>query len=571
MPDRFVRVVPLARTPVGVESFDYRLPDGMFLRVGDVIRVPLRQQRVEAVVAALLDTSPFASKAREIETQAPLTHLGESWIALLQWLSARTFQSQPTIAKAWLRLLPKKLTPWTTQIPKRLVPGDVHTHWVVDPEQHLLAEARKPHEGRRLILTPFAQQAERLAQALQAPVLLSDDPKTTATRTWIEFLEGQTPILVSTRIGAWLGLYADTILLLEPENDDHKQDDATPRFDTRLVAAWLHQQTYVSLHTFGRTPPLHVQRDAANIPLYPKLCLKQWAGKSPVPGIGLDALEAFLEPTDRPRVLIHPIRGLRARAQCRVCHELVSCAVCGTGLRRRPQDAWCDLCKKASLLPEACTRCGGQDFTGSSAGIELIKQAWAREEHPDTEWRTGSPLELDTPFPLNARVLVTEPALIGGGSEDVRRGEKLCRAYRALAAHVAQVSGELILQVAPDDTERWIAWLTPEGVRTSAQEERQARNLFRYPPSVRLVKLLVEGSEAEAGRLTDRLTRATTKHPLFLSLRGPFLAEGRPKTKPRYVLHALFQPSVTESALIAFFAPYAQDAIIDLDPIAFLR
>jgi hypothetical protein len=57
-----------------------------------------------------------------------------------------------------------------------------------------------------------------------------------------------------------------------------------------------------------------------------------------------------------------------------------------------------------------------------------------------------------------------------------------------------------------------------------------------------------------------------------LEVRGPFPASFQLKSKEtRWIVHLLFSPSVPEEALMPLFAPFAKHAILDLDPIAFLR
>ncbi|MBP7005747.1 hypothetical protein KBB27_01325 [Patescibacteria group bacterium] len=566
----FARVVPLCRTPMGVDAFDYAIPTKSTFMPGDLVRIPLRNQQVEGVIVQILKTSPFAARAKEILSDVPITRFGQDWVDLLEWLAARTFQSSASVAKAWLRLLPKKLAPWNTRLAMRANAPNIQPIWTATLEAEAL-QITKNHTGRILILTPFSQQAERLANVLDAACLLSDDPKTVATQTWKTFLESEQAILVTTRIGAWLGVFAETLILLEPENDEHKQDELSPRFDARLVAAWLAQRKNVPLITIGRTPPIHVDKPAPTIEIHPELCIRHAQGRSRVPGVSLDALDRVLENPEAPVVVIHPIRGMRARSQCRTCGFVIACARCGSALRRREFVGWCDLCHVEQPLPEICPRCAGSDFSGSPPGLDLLKREWTKQTLPEAEWRDGSPLALDTPFPEQAAVLVTEPQLLGGYAEDIRRTERLCRAYRMLASRVAEAHGRLILQVHEGDTDRWSLWLTADGVHTLTLAERQARSVFRYPPSVRLVKLLVDGTEEAAQTTAERLQKILASESLFLELRGPFPADGRPRTRPRFVIQALFKPETSENTLITLFSSWARTCKIDLDSVAFLR
>ncbi len=566
----FARVVPLCRTPVGVDAFDYVVPAGATFVPGDLVRIPLRKQFVEGVIISLSRYSPFAAKARELISEEPLTSFGQDWVDLLHWLSARTFQSSASIAKSWLRLLPKKLAPWKTYAPKKSAQGGIQATWTMTPEP-LVIERAKTNTGRTLIIVPLAQQASRISDALACDCLLSDDPKTVATGTWKKFLEEKSGTLVTTRIGAWLGLFTDEIILLEPENDEHKQDESSPRFDARLVVAWLQQRKQISLFVVGRTPPIHVDSPAPLITLHPKLSVRHVQGRSAVPGICFDAIDQANPQEGEELVVIHPIRGLRARCQCRTCGHVVACERCGSALRRQQLKGWCDVCRITQVLPEECPTCGGFDFSGGPAGLDLLKQEWDKQEYPACTWRDGSPLALDTPFPKHVSVLVTEPHLLGGAAEDIRRTERLCRAYRLLASRIAEAEGRLTLQVHDGDTERWLAWLTPEGARALTLAERQARAVFRYPPSIRLAKLLVDASPEKAQLLADQLKKALQNEPDFLELRGPFPAEHRPKERSRLVIQLLFRSETSEATLIRVCSPWARQAKIDLDAVAFLR
>ena len=134
-----------------------------------------------------------------------------------------------------------------------------------------------------------------------------------------------------------------------------------------------------------------------------------------------------------------------------------------------------------------------------------------------------------------------------------------------------EAQGSLLLQVPESDTRRWLEWLTVDGVERFFTQERKDRHTFRYPPSVRLVKLLLAGTPEQTTTLTETIERAMKRSPLFLESRGPFPVEGRPTTRARSVVHLLFQPTTQEEALLSLLQPFAKRAVIDLDPIAFLR
>ena len=52
---RIARVIPLLRLPRGLHFFDYTIPDTLQgVRVGALVRIPFRAQKIDGVVIAIL-------------------------------------------------------------------------------------------------------------------------------------------------------------------------------------------------------------------------------------------------------------------------------------------------------------------------------------------------------------------------------------------------------------------------------------------------------------------------------------------------------------------------------------
>jgi primosomal protein N' len=100
---------------------------------------------------------------------------------------------------------------------------------------------------------------------------------------------------------------------------------------------------------------------------------------------------------------------------------------------------------------------------------------------------------------------------------------------------------------------------------------RQERETFAYPPSKRVVKIIIRGDETAAESWRTLVSRSLPKS-WSLHWRGPMPIEHQSATRgTRTILHAVLPPSITENDLINAFTPWAEKVGIDLDPIAFLR
>ncbi len=605
----FARVIPALRTPFGVDAFDYAVPNGLALEVGDVVTFPFRGRPLVGVVGELNADSPYAAKAKPLIGRYADLRLPRSFVDLVRWTAARTFSSQATVVHAWLRDLPRRPHPPSvtarssqplrhpernssevegsgprepdsstrrqassvgmTDVREIAALRQTPLAMTVDPEAKLIETART-QTGRTLIITPWKERASRYALELNAPLLTSDTPSAAAFHTWSDFLAKDEAILVTTRVGAWLACGADAVLLDEPENDDHKQDELAPRYDARRLTAWCAEHAGVTVESFGRTPPITEGSDAPTIECELTVRERQRAGRSDIPTVLADTL-ADLVTHEGPRIIYHPIRGIAARLRCRDCSWSAACERCTFPLSVGTTDAECRRCGSHAPLPETCPHCGSASLGASTPGIDRLQTVW-RSKFPDqaVEWRNLSNADVEKPLPENALVVVTDGALLAGATEDVLRLERTAIAFRRLADRVHQANGRLIIQSDAVLLAWWEKWLTAEGFASFCAEELTSRRLFGYPPMKHLVKILVDGSEEEAQAWGER---AKASLDATWELRGPWPVAYRSKGRStRFVWHAVTGPDAPDADLIKLFTPLAgQGVLIDLDPIAFFR
>lgn len=569
----FAHIIPIMRTPLGIEGFDYRIPAGQQIEVGDVVTIPFRRGISTGLVSHLLTTSRYADQALPIKGKYANLRFPPSFLDLIDSTAARTFSSRPTVLKSWFRTLPKKPKPLTI-IPSKHEERGLEGKWLTNPAQELIQRAILSSQQKRvLIVTPWVIRTQVLQASIpHATILHSDLSDSQAFEAWTSFLCKEHGCLISTKIGAWLAIASDLVLLDEPEQDDHKQDELTPRYDARKILLWCAQQGLTRVESLGLTPPLHAQAIAPTIKGETRIHIHHPQGKSAIPLLQADSLQALLD-HEGSKIIIHPIRGSLARLTCRDCQWQASCPMCGSGLGADKHQAICRRCRKIFPMPEACALCGGVDLSRSLPGIERLQEVW-QKTFPKVEvsWRDTTAKELEASFPDKSLVVVTEVGLLGGG-EDIRRRERQCIAIRRLADRVHQADSQLILQAREENASLIQDWLTEEGMKHFAEQERQERQTFGYPPATRVVKVIIRGSQEQAEawqrRLQSHLKTSSLHHTGW---RGPFPAEYQARTRgERHILHLILPPETMEKELIQVLTPFAKDKIIDLDPIAFLR
>ncbi len=590
------KVIPSLRTPRHVALFDYAIPEGMEINVGDLVRIPFRTKIITGVVRSITDDQNSGRDLKCIESKIEGLHLDLRTLELLDVLAGRSFSSAATVFNAWVGTLPKKITflspPSSPKLDDR---ASIQTarflldHWHAS-EGVIAMATRAKNDGKRvLILTPWTEPARVLADALDACILTSDLSSGARFRAWSGFLRGEHQILVATRIGAWLSTEADVVILDEPENDDHKQDELAPRYDARWVVDEAAHRG-IEVVEIGLTPRLRpgaTQCVAPTIDLeiHPvDLSSRDWSSIGGIQGRTLLLMEEARE-ENQPIAIIHPIHGDRARLRCADCGWTAICTRCGAGPSLESGSLVCHRCHWRGDAISDCPSCGSVRLSKSRPGrdtmiVDLKKQGFENVAVMSLgEWNNsgyrlqGAGSDPGTPPPLPGPLLIlTDLSLLPGGGEDIRRRERLIIAFRRLADRCASIEAALVVQSSAELLTDAKTWLTSEGCMSALNQELTERKSFNLPPAAQLIKLICRGSEANA----DKIKRALMPGALGIpgsSLAGPYAVERLPNSRtPRWILHLTLPLTTPKTAIQALLQPIlATDVLIDLDPIAFFE
>lgn len=576
-------VVPAIRTIPGVESFEYELTPGSSLEPGDVVWIPFRKRNIPALVVKISETAEFNGKLKTLEATEPLLRLGADAPTLLERLASHAFASRPSVLQAWLRTVPKRAMEQSGEL--RVMSGETdEIHATVS--RYLLDRLNEPggvkdelaNDGRVLVVTPWIARAELVSKQFSVIKLTGDETPTAAFKALQSFLMDPHAKLVTTRIGAWLAIVADRVVIEEPENDDHKQDELQPRYDARwLVMAAKSIRPELAVVAIGTTPRLGAMPKADTvhetipaIPLAPTFDAWSRNSRSDVEGLSSEALRRVVEAAEdgRQAIIVHPTAGERGRIRCRDCGWVAPCPTCGFALTLELRGARCHRCGRKTEAPLECGSCGGNELSGGRIGAEAL--------HRKILASTGFTVPVITPSSFDAltlerhaTIIVTDASSLGGAGEDIRRTERLVIGWRRFAAKSALADASVLVQGPSDVLESLHAWLDEPGVRATYAVELGERELFHYPPAVTLIKFL---ATVMPGELPGLLLELETNLGPGWTVRGPFSIPYRAAHQaPRAVIHLTPPAAFTESEIITKLSPFKNRGFIDLDPVAFYR
>lgn len=570
--------------PFGHFTFDYNLSQGA-VHAGDVLWVPFRQKFIPALVSRISPTSEVEEKAIILSGPDKILKLPEHLPDFCQAAAHESFVSPASMLHAWLRQVPKRAGANETHTP----PRDVHwpkdrprfeSRFVInrfnDPQGIIATAQAEQASGRVLILTPWQKRAEYIAHRLGCQSLHAMTATGAAWNAWTSFAQAPHSILAATKIGAWLASLADVVIVDEPENDDHKQDELSPRYDARrLIKLAAEFNPALRIITIGITPPLgHTQGDTLNVPdLNPQISFAVFnrANRSSIESITAPAMGAIQDAIEqaKPVRILHPVLGWRGRIRCSDCDWILDCPSCGTGMGNSKEYAVCRRCNHKMPMPLECPKCGGANLTKSMIGSQALQSKFDQvfpssdlkilDSH---EWQFKSP-------PPGSLVILTNLAFVGGFSEDIRRKERLVIGFRRLAAQSCVAKSELIIQGPEELVNQSKNWLSTQGLAQTWEIESKERDEFQFPPAHQIVKLIVPGKQANMPEITEQIAKICENFPTW-SFRGPYSVEFRPKTRePREVFHILPPKDLSRDELIQCMEPFTAFGLIDLDPIAF--
>jgi len=539
--------------PFGADFFDYKLAHGS-LHKGDLVLVPFRNKLIPALVARLSRTSEYQDRTISL-TPKKIFKFPETLADFCIQASRESFVSPPTMLNAWIRHVPKRLDNYDVHVlsqdahrpaDKPMTETRLLVNRYTEPRGIIEAARAEQSNGRVLIITPWKKRVEYLSQRIGCAgyhALTSDGE---VWRKWTSFLEQSHGVLTVTRVGAWLACLADVVILDEPENDDHKQDELTPRYDARRLIE-LAQEINPALRVIkiGTTPQLITVadelKDVPRIDIQPVIAPFAPGHWSDVEAMTATALNGISDAVEEKRAvrILHPVYGTRGRIRCADCGWVMECPSCGTGMNNDKIRAICRHCGTKSDLPADCPKCGGVNLSKAMIGCEELQKR-INLIFPLADIKVLDLHEwLHQSLMPRSLVLLSNLSLIGGYSEDIRKRERLIIAFRRLAAQTALAQCDLIIQGHETLVYECRDWLEPDGLKRAWAKELEERSVFKYPPAVKMVKLLAPGKLENMKPIELQLKTLCEKFTEW-NIRGPFAIENQPKSRqPRCVFHLI--------------------------------
>ena len=410
------------------QQFDYWIPDGLDVGIGDVVRATLARREYTGVVTGVDRSSEPPDRLQPIDSLAGVPRLPDEIIELAAFVSDY-YQAPPGLAYALATPpAPRRgetrvgiaeaggAAPFShalngAQASARdaliesagtFAPTMLHGVTGSGKTDVYLAAAQRAVErgGQVLILVPeinlTPQFEHRVAVALpdaRAVTLHSRLAAGARSRNWRLAASGDAQLILATRLGVFVPLPKLALIVVDEEHDDSfKQQDGV-RYHARDLAVWRARRRNVPIVLGSATPSLETWTHArgghyrtAALPeradaraRQPTVRFVPVRGADARGGVSAplwDALVLRLARREQALVFVNR-RGFSPSLKCASCTWECNCQRCAARLvvHRHPDRLRCHHCGHSRPLPRACPDCGNVDLLPLGFGTQRLEQS----------------------------------------------------------------------------------------------------------------------------------------------------------------------------------------------------
>lgn len=427
-------------------------------------------------------------------------------------------------------------------------------------------EAARKRGRTALVLVPeialTPQMLDRLRGRLGAAVAIWHSGLTLAQRRaqYDRVRSGVADVVVGARSAVFAPLPALGLVVVDEEHDPSYKQDATPRYDARQVAWRRAQEAQAALvygsatprpESWARLPRVELPRRAdRSAPSPVEIVDMRKQGPGPLSRPLVRALRDVADIGAKAIVMLNR-RGMALMALCRSCGWVARCTDCDVPMviHTDPEHLECHHCGLEQQLARTCPLCGAVDVARQGYGTRGLEQAIARAApglrrvRLDAETSGGGARVAEVlrrfaapgPAVLLGTQMVAkghdlpDVALAGVVEADAGLARADFRAEERTFGLIVQLRGRAgrrgqeakVIVQAWEPTSRAIQLAAQDDVAGFLEGEIERRREHAFPPWGHLVRLVLDGPDADAVSGVARAIALALRDTGTLDVRGP--------------------------------------------------
>ncbi len=390
---RAASLIPLIRLPRSTGEFSYLIPDGVNVRIGQIVSATFRGRPLLGLVSAVSDEAPVGIKLKPltgIVTEQPIVDAMQ--IQLWSTIAKRYGVHTGVVARMGLPPLKKtklakaKIAELPTIKSAQSTPISGHWHNNTVEWQKYITELTVE---KTIVIFPEQYQLNQLRTCLSPDLLtktvvwdsqLSEKDQFT---NWLKIRNGEFRLILGTRSAIFLPLLGTVKnIVLDFESDtNHKHWDQQPRFHTRDVVEWLRELSNVTVHYSGPSPSVEAAGQLV-LPTLPALNATVVHFTTEAGNTGLlarplvEKIKEIAASKAGDIVCILNRRGLATTIVCRDCGFVAECTNCHLpymyeGTKKK---LVCRLCNQIGPQLTSCPKCKSPLLALRGGGTERVAE-----------------------------------------------------------------------------------------------------------------------------------------------------------------------------------------------------
>jgi len=563
MNKKIAQVIPLTRLKRDMHYFDYAVTDELVNKIkrGQLVEIPFRNKKIKGIVFNLTGQSETKMKLKPIEAIIdPLPFVNKWQLKLISFLAEYYYVSMSVLIKMMIPEIPKrvrktgyefmsdydfvkikKMNTKVDQIYKYKKPvllKSISYEYKINTYLDLIKKAIKKKK-QVLIIAPQITDLRNIYKYLGefkelTSVFLNDMPKNLYWQEWQKIKNGEVNIIIGTRsaiIAPFKDL--DMIIIDKEDNENHKQEEPNPRYNVKTVALKIHELTKCKLFFVSNSPSLlslnkvhkkdwqYLEIDKMkSIPEIKIIDRQDEYRKGNYTSFSEELLSKLEYNLKRGRkvFLFLNRKGTSTLVSCKDCGYLSVCPTCNLPFTLHGNKKLvCHHCDNTQDLFLHCPKCKGTQIKITGTGTEKIESE-IKELYPQSRILK---LDQETPY-IDQRtddfdiIIGTQYAfnyidwqqinLVGVINADTllylpdyRSMEKSFNLLIKLANFVAKKDKEIIIQSFTPQNYIFKAIKTLD-YKNYYINELNERKAFNYPPYSKLIRLIYQSIEYNAGQ-----------------------------------------------------------------------
>ncbi len=412
--DFIVQVAPITPLPFSkMQVFSYIF--GELLEKGTLVSVPFYYRNIEGIVisSAPYFTHEGSFRLKKIGKVIELPSLTEKQIDLAYFLSSYYLAPLGVVLKS---MIPKRVAHRPTakkgnEKEKKNNSKEKNIKYFKGREIAIFGPKKKRkaylinlikatiQSGKQcLVLVPEIFHALELSDQLKKifpergiSLIHSKIAKGKIYYDWKEIRNNKIKIIVTTKIGVFLPFSSlGAIVVMEPQDVSHKQNEAMPRFNAVEAAEFLarshgakivYSSSMLSVKNYlaskeGKLKTINFRKNLDG----PKtnivnLAFEKKKADLPVSELLYNSLARAIKSKNQSFILVNR-KGLSTFSKCQNCGQILKCPKCKKALVyfEEHSEYQCLHCSHKADLLSSCPSCGGFQFSHHGIGIQLVEK-----------------------------------------------------------------------------------------------------------------------------------------------------------------------------------------------------